>query len=118
LIPREEEMDWLIDRLLDQVHSRLRSIIPLDAIDIVGMEGTGPGPPGRATVPDVRGLAVSEARSALAREGFRVASRRLERRPAPVMGTVVDQSPAPGTRLRRGRRVTISVRHPQRALRN
>ena len=108
-------MDWLLDWL----HARsgaLRNFLPIDAIDIETIEGTGPGPPRWATVPDVRGLSVSEARSAIAREGFRLASRRLERRPAPVMGTVVGQSPAPGTRLRRGRRVMISVRHPQRAL--
>ena len=104
------DIDWVIDAIA----SRLRDMIPIGVIDIGGLEGGGRGPRGRTAVPDVRGLPVDDARSTLAREGFRVEYVELEPRPAPVMGTIVDQTPAAGTRLRRGRRVRISVHHPQR----
>jgi hypothetical protein len=76
-------------------------------------EGQGPGsrPRGRTTVPDVRGLNVDEARRTLGREGLRLEVHRLLEPPAPVMGTVVDQSPEPGTRHRRAEPVTVYVQH-------
>jgi len=78
-------------------------------------EGGEPRPKGRTAVPNVRGLTVEEARHALSREGFKVEILRLEERPTPVMGTVVDQDPAPGTRRHRGLPVRINVAHPRRS---
>jgi PASTA domain len=77
------------------------------------VEGQGPGsiPRGRTTVPDVRGLNVDEARRTLGREGLRLEVRRLQERPAPVMGTVVDQDPDAGTRHRRAKPVMVFVQH-------
>ena len=77
------------------------------------LEGQPPGwrPRGRTTVPDVRGLNVDEARRTLGREGLRLEVHRLQEPPAPVMGTVVDQSPEPGTRHRRAEPVTVYVQH-------
>ena len=75
---------------------------------------SGQGPPmprGRTTVPDVRGLNVDEAQRVLGREGLRLEVHRLQEPPAPVMGTVVDQDPEPGTRHRRVEPVRIYVQH-------
>jgi len=76
-------------------------------------DGTGSRPKGRMEVPDVRGLTVEDARLVLSREGFRAEILQLEKRPAPVMGTVVDQNPSPGTRRHRSRPVGIVVAHPR-----
>jgi hypothetical protein len=76
-----------------------------------GEEGAAT-PKGRRVVPDVQGLSVEDARHLLSREGFKVVIRRLEERPAPVMGTVVGQDPRPGTRRHRGP-VRIHVNHPR-----
>lgn len=76
-------------------------------------DDSGFGPSRRGPVPDVRGLEVDDAFSVLARDGFRGEVLRLEERPAPVMGTVVDQAPEAGTRRRRGSRVVIHVLHPR-----
>ena len=65
-----------------------------------------------AQVPDVCRMEFDDALPALVREGYKVEVVRLEERPAPVMGTVVAQSPAPGARWRRGRAVTVTVWHP------
>ena len=83
----------------------------LDPAELV--EGQGPGwrPRGRATVPDVRGLNVDEARRTLGREGLRLEVHRLQEPPPPVMGTVVDQDPEPGTRHRRVKPVKVYVQH-------
>jgi hypothetical protein len=77
------------------------------------VEGQGPGwrPRGRATVPDVRGLNVDEARRTLGREGLRLEVHRLQEPPPPVMGMVVDQDPEPGTRHRRVEPVKVFVQH-------
>jgi hypothetical protein len=76
-------------------------------------EGQRPGwrPRGRTTVPDVRGLNVDEARRTLGREGLRLEVHRLQEPPPPVMGTVVEQNPEPGTRHRRAEPVTVYVQH-------
>jgi hypothetical protein len=84
-----------------------------DLFDWLGREGGAPRPKGRTAVPNVRGLTVEEARHALSLEGFKVEILRLEDRPAPVMGTVVDQDPAPGTRRHRGLSVRLDVAHPR-----
>jgi beta-lactam-binding protein with PASTA domain len=76
-------------------------------------DGSDSLPKGRMEVPEVRGLTVEDARLVLSREGFDAEILQLERRPAPVMGTVVDQSPSPGTRRHRSRPVRIVVAHPR-----
>ncbi len=75
------------------------------------LEGQQPGfsPRGRTTVPDVRGWNVDEARRTLGREGLRLEVHRLQEPPAPVMGTVVEQNPEPGTRHRRAEPVAVYV---------
>jgi hypothetical protein len=81
-------------------------------LDGIG-DGSASRPKGRMEVPDVRGLTVEDARLVLSREGFRAEILQLEKRPAPVMGTVVDQNPSPGTRRHRSRPVGIVVAHPR-----
>lgn len=99
-------LDWIAD-LISEVWWRRRYGMP------PGQSDDGRGPPRRGPVPDVRGLDVDDAISVLARHGFRGEVLRLEERPAPVMGTVVDQDPEAGTRRRRGSRVVIHVLHPR-----
>ena len=82
-------------------------------LDPFGLEGGGRDKPrGRTIGSDVRGLNVDEARRTLGREGLRLEVHRLQERPAPVMGMVVDQYLEPGTRHRRVDPVTIYVQHP------
>jgi hypothetical protein len=83
----------------------------LDPGELVEGQGSGSRPRGRTTVPDVRGLNVDEARRTLGREGLRLEVHRLQEPPAPVMGTVVNQNPEPGTRHRRAEPATVFVRH-------
>ena len=89
----------------------LASYLSFD-LDGIG-DGTASRPKGRMEVPDVRGLTVEDARLVLSREGFRAEILQLEKRPAPVMGTVVDQHPSPGTVRHRSRPVRIDVAHPR-----
>ena len=89
----------------------LASYLSFD-LDGIG-DGTASRPKGRMEVPDVRGLTVEDARLVLSREGFRAEILQLEKRPAPVMGTVVRQNPSPGTRRHRSRPVGIVVAHPR-----
>ena len=89
------------------------SDVVYDLLDWLGPEEGAPRPKGRAAVPNVRGLTVGEARLALSREGFQAEILRLENRPAPVMGTVADQDPAPGTRRHRRLPVRLDVAHPR-----
>ena len=91
--------------------------LPINVSDLwpVWVPGAGPVPgrPSRGTEPDVRGLAFSDALTALGAEGFRADVVRLEPRPAPVMGTVVEQDPPPGRRLWRGKTIQLTVHHPR-----
>lgn len=59
------------------------------------------------TVPDLAGARSSEARSRLRELGLRVTQKPIES-PRPK-GTVIRQSPAPGTELREGQTVTLTV---------
>jgi curved DNA-binding protein CbpA len=52
-----------------------------------------PGPPGRVTVPDVRGLFFSACLDITGKLGLRVTTVRLTAHPMPVDGLVVGQSP-------------------------
>jgi hypothetical protein len=93
---------WFVDALVDAWDS------------VFGPSDDGParGPRARAIVPEVRGLDLDEASTALSREGFRIEIVRLEERPAAVMGMVIEQEPRPGVRRRRGHRVKLHVLHP------
>lgn len=98
--------DTVFDHLIDFL------LPPWGWEEVAGPSGGVVRRPRMARVPDVRRMAFDEALSALVREGFEVEVIQVEERPAPVMGTVVAQSPAPGARWRRGRVVTVTVWHP------
>ena len=68
----------------------------------------------RIIVPDLTNLMVQEASHRACRLGLTVDTVLLTPNPAPVEGTVVRQDPQPGTRLRRGRTVTLYLEFPQR----
>jgi hypothetical protein len=71
-----------------------------------------PAPPRRVAVPDVRGLFYSVCAEIGGKLGFRVTVVRLTDHPMPVDGLVVDQSPRPAVRARRGSLLTVQVWHP------
>jgi curved DNA-binding protein CbpA len=71
-----------------------------------------PRVPRRVAVPDVRGLFFSVCLQITGKLGFRLILIRLTERPRPVEGLVVDQSPRPGARVRRGSELTVQVWHP------
>ena len=71
-----------------------------------------PGPPRRVTVPDVRGLFYSTCSGITGKLGLRIAAVRLTEHPMPVDGLVVDQSPGPAVKARRGSVLTVQVWHP------
>jgi beta-lactam-binding protein with PASTA domain len=82
----------------------------LDPDDIVkGLEVLLPGPrlPRRVSVPDVVGLKVSVASTALAKEGLHVVTHVAVVSPPAVEGVVVRQSLPPGERVRRGTAVEL-----------
>jgi hypothetical protein len=68
----------------------------------------------RIVVPDVRGLFIGPCRQLVARAGLRMEVVRLTEEPMPVEGLVVDQSPRPGTKIRRSGTLTAQVWHPPR----
>jgi hypothetical protein len=78
---------------------------PVDSVD-------GGRHPRRGVVPNVCDLPLDQARTALTREGFKLSIHRLELDPASVMGIVVAQHPAPGSRWNRSRPVRLDVWHP------
>ena len=71
-----------------------------------------PRAPRRAVVPDVRGLFFSVCLEIAGKLGFRVILVRLTEHPRPVDGLVVDQSPRPAAKVRRGSELTVQVWHP------
>jgi hypothetical protein len=73
-----------------------------------------PGPSRRVLVPEVRSLFYSTCREVAARAGLRPSPVALTRHPLPVDGLVVDQSPLPGIKARRGSSLNVQVWHPQR----
>jgi beta-lactam-binding protein with PASTA domain len=66
-------------------------------------------------VPDLRGLRMTRAWEPALTAGVKLRVHRLTERPAPVDGLVVEQSPPPHTRVRRGSFVTLTVLHPEHA---
>jgi len=71
-------------------------------------------PPRRVVVPDVRGLFFRPCRDLVTMAGLRLAVVRLTPDPLPVEGLVADQSPDPGSRVRRQAVLTVLVWHPPR----
>jgi hypothetical protein len=71
-----------------------------------------PHPPRRVPVPDVRGLFYAACMEVAGRVGLHVTAVRLTEHPMPVEGLVVDQSPLPPAKARRGSALTVQVWHP------
>jgi hypothetical protein len=80
--------------------------------DSLGALRSHPGPPRRVAVPDVRGLFYSTCSGITGKLGFRLTTVRLTERPLPVDGLVIDQSPKPAVKARRGSVLTVQVWHP------
>jgi beta-lactam-binding protein with PASTA domain len=66
-------------------------------------------------VPDFRSMRVTRAWEPAYAAGVKLRIYRLTEHPAPVDGLVVEQEPNPGTRVRRGSTVTLTVLHPENA---
>jgi hypothetical protein len=75
---------------------------------------THPGPARRVVLPDLRGLFTRCCLRASGDLGLHVEMVKLTAEPMPVEGLVVDQSPAPGSKVRRTGPVTVQVWHPPR----
>jgi beta-lactam-binding protein with PASTA domain len=73
-----------------------------------------PGPARRIIVPDLRGLFTRTCLRAAGDLGLHLEMVRITPHPMPVEGLVVDQSPRPGTKVRRSATVTVEVWHPPR----
>jgi len=71
-----------------------------------------PNPPRRVPVPDVRGLFYAACMEVAGRIGLHVTAVQLTEHPMPVDGLVVDQSPLPPAKARRGSALTVQVWHP------
>ncbi len=68
--------------------------------------------PRQVMLPDVRGLFYSVCFETTGRLGIRLTTVRLTENPMPVDGLVVDQSPRPLTKARRGSVLVVRVWHP------
>jgi hypothetical protein len=71
-----------------------------------------PSPPRRVIVPDLRGLFVRSCMQVTGDLGLQVDMVQLTGHPMPVEGLVVDQSPPPGTEVRRSSTLTVEIWHP------
>ena len=71
-----------------------------------------PQPPRRVPVPDVRGLFHAACLEVAGRFGLQATAVRLTEHPMPVDGLVVDQSPLPPAKVRRGSALFVQVWHP------
>jgi hypothetical protein len=71
-----------------------------------------PSPPRRIIVPDLRGLFTRSCLRVTGDLGLNVEMVRLTEHPMPVEGLVVDQSPLPGTEVRRSSTLTVEIWHP------
>ena len=96
------------------VEPYFNSKVDIDAVLSDVVDSLRAGPPSKATVPSVVGLGVQEATREIAQVGLKVRTEMLTDDPEPVEGTVARQSPEPGTVLRRGREVTLSLEFPTR----
>jgi PASTA domain len=87
------------------------------SIDMVGaaiadLLTAHPVPARRVILPDLRGLFTRSCLRAAGDLGLHVEMVKLTAQPMPVEGLVVDQSPAPGSKVRRAGTVTVQVWHP------
>jgi hypothetical protein len=73
-----------------------------------------PAPARHVVVPDLRGLFTGPCLRAVGDIGLRMETIRLTQDPMPVEGLVADQSPPPGTKVRRSSTLTVKVWHPPR----
>jgi beta-lactam-binding protein with PASTA domain len=73
-----------------------------------------PGPARRVIVPDLRGLFARSCLRAAGDLGLHVSMVQLTAQPMAVEGLVVDQSPVPGSKVRRDGTVSVQVWHPLR----
>lgn len=73
---------------------------------------THPSPPRRVIVPDLRGLFTRSCLRVTGDLGLNLEMVRLTEHPMPVEGLVVDQSPLPGTKVRRSGTLTVEIWHP------
>ena len=73
-----------------------------------------PGPARRVIVPGLRGLYTRSCQRATGDLGLRLNMVRLTTQPMAVEGLVVNQSPAPGSKIRRAGTVTVHIWHPPR----
>jgi len=78
------------------------------AVDVVVAGG-----PARATVPDVMGRSLADAKALLARAGLGVGAVRRRAEPDSPDGTVIDQDPSSGKSLERGAKVDLVFAAPQ-----
>lgn len=76
--------------------------------------GPHPAPARHVVVPDLRGLFVGPCLRAVGDIGLHLETIRLTENPMPVEGLVADQSPPPGTKVRRSSTLTVKVWHPPR----
>ncbi len=73
-----------------------------------------PGPARRVIVPDLRGLYSRSCLRVTGDLGLHLNMIQLTTEPMAVEGLVVDQSPAPGSKIRRAAPVTVQIWHPPR----
>jgi hypothetical protein len=71
-----------------------------------------PSPPRRVIVPDLRGLFIRSCLQVTGDLDLQVDMVQLTEHPMPVEGLVVDQSPLPGTEVRRSSTLTVQIWHP------
>jgi hypothetical protein len=71
-----------------------------------------PSPARRIMVPDLRGLFTRSCLRVTGDLGLHVEMVQLTEHPMPVEGLVVDQSPLPGTKVRRSSTLTVEIWHP------
>ena len=71
-----------------------------------------PSPPRRIIVPDFRGLFTRSCLRATGDLGLHMEIVQLTKHPMPVEGLVVDQSPLPGSKVRRSSTLTVEIWHP------
>jgi len=71
-----------------------------------------PSPARRIIVPDLRGLFARSCLRVTGDLGLHVEMVQLTKHPMPVEGLVVDQSPPPGTKVRRSSTLTVEIWHP------
>jgi hypothetical protein len=109
--PSEPRVDGLLPGRAVFAQARAAAVIAVVAA-VADWLAPHPRPSRRVAVPDVRGLFVGPCLHAVARAGLRIDTVRLTEHPMPVEGLVVDQSPAPGTTVRRSSTLTVRVWHP------